>query len=233
MEKVITYEFNGRQATVIVPEKPNGKWIWKTEFLYAFDNAEVELLKMGYIRVYYNLNDMYGDYRAVRMMHNFYLHIIDKFNLDKKCILFGFSRGGLYAFNYTLSYPDTVDKVYLDAPVLDLTTWPKKAKEGTEMRRCYDQMIERYNFIDQTVKTFIDMPINNLSEFFAHKIPLLIVAGDSDDVVDFTLNSKKIIDYCKTNNLPLKYIVKKGCKHHPHSLEDVEPILDFVCGRGE
>ena len=48
MEKVITYEFNGRQATVIVPEKPNGKWIWKTEFLYAFDQAEVELLKMEF-----------------------------------------------------------------------------------------------------------------------------------------------------------------------------------------
>jgi len=233
MEKVITYEFNGRQATVIVPEKPNGKWIWKTEFLYAFDQAEVELLKMGYTRVYYNLNDMYGDYRAVRQMHNFYLHVINEFNLDKKCILFGFSRGGLYAFNYTLSHPDTVDKVYLDAPVLDLTTWPIKAEEGSDMRRCYDQMIERYNFTDQTVKTFIDMPINNLSEFFSHKIPLLIVAGDSDQVVDFTLNSKKVIDYCKVNNVPLKYIVKNGCKHHPHSLEDVSPIIDFVCGKGE
>ena len=105
MGKVITYGFNGRQATMIVPEIPNGKWIWKTEFLYAFDQAEVELLKMGYTRVYYNLNDMYGDYRAVRQMHNFYLHVIKEFNLDKKCILFGVSRGGVYAFNYTLSYP--------------------------------------------------------------------------------------------------------------------------------
>ena len=61
-------------------------------------------------------------------------------------------------------------------------------------------------------------------DIFAHKIPLLFVAGDSDQVVSFELNSKKVIDYCKTNGVQLKYIVKNGCKHHPHSLEDVTPI---------
>lgn len=44
MEKIFEYEFNGYKATVIQPENPNGKWIWKTEFFYAFDNAEKELL---------------------------------------------------------------------------------------------------------------------------------------------------------------------------------------------
>ena len=39
MPKIIEYSFNGYAATVITPDKPNGKWIWKTEFLYAFDKA--------------------------------------------------------------------------------------------------------------------------------------------------------------------------------------------------
>ena len=44
MENVIKFTFNGYEATVIRPENPNGKWVWKTEFLYAFDGAERELL---------------------------------------------------------------------------------------------------------------------------------------------------------------------------------------------
>ena len=47
MEKITEYEFNGFKATVITPENPNGKWVWKTEFLYAFDQAERALLDRG------------------------------------------------------------------------------------------------------------------------------------------------------------------------------------------
>ena len=55
MEKIEIIEFNGYTATVIIPERPNGKWIWKTEFLYAFDQAERALLEQGYTRVYFNV----------------------------------------------------------------------------------------------------------------------------------------------------------------------------------
>lgn len=229
MEEIFTYDFNGYTATVIRPEKPNGKWIWKTEFLYAFDKAERELLSKGYTRVYYAVSNMYGDYKSVRLMHAFYLDVVKKFDLSEKCCLFGFSRGGLYAFNYALFYPDTVEKIYLDAPVLDLTTWPSK-NGGEETRKCYYQMLECYNFDDDTLATFDDSPIHNLKEFFDLKIPLLIVAGGSDEVVDYNKNSAKVIAYCKDNKIPLKYYVKPECKHHPHSLEDVTPIINFICG---
>ena len=48
MEQVFEYEFNGYSAFVIRPENPNGKWIWKTEFFTAFDQAERALLEKGY-----------------------------------------------------------------------------------------------------------------------------------------------------------------------------------------
>ncbi len=228
-EKTINYKFNDFDVTVIIPENFNGKWIWKTEFLYAFDKAEVELCKQGYTRVYYKISDMYGCYRAIRLMYKFYLHIIEKFNLDKKCVLFGFSRGGLYAFNYALSHPDTVDKIYLDAPVLDLTTWPPKTENAD--KKCYDEMLGCYNFTDDTLLTFKDMPVNNLKEFFDYKLPMLLIVGDNDQVVSYERNSLKVIEYCKRNSIPLEYYVKRGAGHHPHSLEDVEPIINFVCGR--
>ena len=75
MSKTIEYSFNGYAATVITPDKPNGKWIWKTEFLYAFDKAEQALVEDGYTRVNYKISDMYGSYNAVRLMHAFHLDL--------------------------------------------------------------------------------------------------------------------------------------------------------------
>ena len=86
MEKISEYVFNGFTATIIMPENPNGKWIWKTEFLYAFDDAERALLNDGYTRVYYRISDMYGSYRAVRLMHDFHLDLLNRFPLCKKAI---------------------------------------------------------------------------------------------------------------------------------------------------
>jgi hypothetical protein len=108
MEQTIELLFNNHKATIIRPENPNGKWIWKTEFLYAFDQAERALVEKGYTRVYYQVRNRYGGYPAIRLMKKFYDFITEEFALDKKCCLFGFSRGGLYAFNFALFYPECV-----------------------------------------------------------------------------------------------------------------------------
>lgn len=222
MENVIKYMFNGYEATVIRPENPNGKWIWKTEFLYAFDDAERELLSRGYTRVYYSISNKYGSYHAVRLMHDFYRHVIKEFELDDKCILFGFSRGGLYAFNFALFYPECVSKIYLDAPVLDMRTWPP---EGSENR---EQVYKEYDLTPETIKTFKGHPVENFVEFFSHGIPLYLIAGDSDEIVPFEYNAGKMLDYCFDNGIRIKNYIKSRCKHHPHSLYNVTSIIEFV-----
>lgn len=222
MENVIKFEFNGYEATVIRPEKPNGKWVWKTEFLYAFDSAESELLARGYTRVYYSISNKYGSYHSVRLMHEFHKHVIKEFDLEDKCVLFGFSRGGLYAFNYALFYPECVDKIYLDAPVLDMRTWPEAGSVNRE------QVYAEYNLTPETIETFKGHPVNNFGEFFSHGIPLLLVAGGADEIVPFPENSGRMIEFCKENKIDITVFVKPDCKHHPHSLEDVAPIVEFV-----
>ncbi len=224
MENVFNFEFNGYEATVIRPENPNGKWVWKTEFLYAFDAAERALLDRGYTRVYYKISNKYGSYHAVRLMRAFYNFVRERFELDDKCALFGFSRGGLYAFNFALFYPECVEKIYLDAPVLDMRTWPE---EGSLNR---EQVYEEYSLTPDTIRTFRGHPIENLGEFFSLGIPLLLVAGGADEVVPFENNSGRLIKYCEDNGVSINYHVKPDCKHHPHSLEDVTPIVNFVMG---
>ena len=223
MENTINFEFNGHEATVIRPENPNGKWIWKTEFLYAFDQAEAELVKLGYTRVYYRIRDMYGSERAVGLMHDFREFVVKEFDLADKCILFGFSRGALYAFNFALSYPEHVDKMYLDAPVLDVRTWPPKGDQR-------DEMCREYGISEDMLEDYSANPVLNFPALFSHGIPLMLVAGDSDDIVPFDKNAECMAEYCRENGIDITYVVKEGCNHHPHSLEDVAPIIDFVCG---
>ncbi len=220
--KEIVFDYNGYQATILMPDNFNGKWIWKTEFFYAFDKAEQALLEQGFARVYYGISDKYGSDKAVRLMHNFHKHIVKEYGLQEKAILFGFSRGGLYAFNYALYYPEYVEKIYLDAPVLDLKTWPKTGRKEQM------EMFEEYCLNADLLPSFKGNPVDNLDEFFSYNIPLLLVAGAADDVVPLAKNGQLVIDYCKGKELDLEYYIKPDCGHHPHSLDDVTPILNFV-----
>lgn len=222
MEKTYEFQFDGRDAIVIVPENPNGEWIWKTEFLRAFDQAEQALLEEGYTRVYYTVSNRFGSPEAVRLMHNFYCYVIKEFGLKEKCHLFGFSRGGLYAFNFALYYPEYVASVYLDAPVLDMKSWPPKASWDQEM------LFKEYTLNDDTFPIFKGNPVDKLSDFFALNIPLMVVAGAADELVPLHENAGVLLEYCKKNSITVDVVIKETCGHHPHSLEDVKPIVDFV-----
>ena len=217
------FEFMGAKATVITPETPNGKWVWKTEFLYAFDKAERDLVEEGYTRVYYGVPNLYGAPVAIRKMHAFYFYVKERFALTDKCALFGFSRGGLYAFHFALAHPDLVAGVYLDAPVLDVRTWPSAgSREQAELFRVF-------SLNEETLETFGENPVALLDEYFALSLPTLLVAGGADEVVPYEKNSLRMIRESEKAGFSLTHITKPACKHHPHSLEDdTRPILDFV-----
>ncbi len=222
METIDTYVFAGYHVTVIRPEHPNGKWIWKTEFLYAFDTAERALLSEGYTRVYYEISNKYGSDEAVRLMHAFHLHVTEKYGLEKKTVLFGFSRGGLYAFRYAMFYPELVAGMYLDAPVLDFSTWPPKGSEEQA------GLFAEYGLNADTLPVAPENPVHRLADFLSLGLPLCIVAGGADEIVPFEANAKKLLDLAAEKNYPVTSEIKPTCGHHPHSLEDPARIVNFV-----
>lgn len=217
------FEVEGFAATVILPPKPNGKWLWKTEFFYAFDALERELCARGYTRVYYAVSDRYGSPKSIELMYKFYRELLRRYPfLNEKGYIIGFSRGGMYAFNFTIAHPECVKKAYFDAPVLDLRTWPRKEEQFGE-RRLREQVAREYGFAsDYEYEMYDKYPVDCFDAYFRLKIPTLLVAGDADKVVDFSANSQKMISYCIKNNIEgFRYYVKHGADHHPHSFGNV------------
>ncbi|MDF2675692.1 MAG: hypothetical protein K0R09_3964 [Clostridiales bacterium] len=225
--KKISFTVNERLGFIIVPHNPisDKKWIWRAEFFGAFDTADRALLAKGWYIAYYDVSNMYGSPRAIRLMKDFFEIVTTEFSLSKKTVLFGFSRGGLYSVNYALTYPEDIACLYLDAPVLRIQSWPRSCvKAQKEWHECMDC----YGLTEETADSFCENPLDRVSEIAVYGIPILIIAGDSDEIVPYTENGQIFAQLFLTYGGVIKTIVKKGVKHHPHSLEDPLPIIEFI-----
>jgi pimeloyl-ACP methyl ester carboxylesterase len=82
--------------------------VWRVEFFDAFAQVDMAMLNLGWHLAYNKVSDMYGCPYVVELMHDFQTLVEDMFSLSRRAVLFGFSRGGLYAFNYAAQYPEKV-----------------------------------------------------------------------------------------------------------------------------
>lgn len=132
------YDYNGRLLIIVQPAKRRAEvcpWVWRAEFFDAFPAVDIALLEKGYVIVYYCLSDMYGCPQAVLEMKRAHDFVVKEFSLCEKADIFGFSRGGLYASNYAVKYPNDVSSLYLDAPVMDIRSWPLCLLPSTEKKK--------------------------------------------------------------------------------------------------
>ena len=223
--------FQGHPATVVFPKRaaPGHPWLWRAEFFGDFDAVDAALLKKGYTITYDSLSNLYGCPEAVMMMKQFYDFCVKEIGLSEKTVLLGLSRGGLYAVNYALAYPETVRALYLDAPVLDLKSWPCHTDRRQPMCREIAECYQVYGLDSRSILTFDRNPIDRAGELIDRHIPIVVVAGDADDVVPHLQNCQRLIDLYEERGGRYLYLLKEGCGHHPHSLEDPTPVVDFIC----
>ena len=223
------FSFTGHAATVIIPEKAREgtPWIWRAEFLGAFDSVDVELLRRGWHLVYYAVSNMFGSPASIAKMKHFYNFLVPEFGLSPKCDLFGFSRGGLYAFNFTCAYPECVSVLYLDAPVLDMRDWPCDARYAGsfDYEECPKQngMTREAFFADDRLQ-----PVDRVASLCKTGVPVLLIAGADDKTVQYRRNGQRLADALFSLGYDYMEIVKPGCDHHPHSIEDPAPAADFI-----
>lgn len=226
----VKFELDGKEGFVVFPKLPaEGKpWVWRAEFFDHFDYADMALLKEGYCRAYYRQHDQYGCPDAVEGMLKFQSFVTRTFGLAEKAIIFGFSRGGLYAFNYAATYPEQVSLLYLDAPVLDIRSWPGGKGKGIGANRQWQECLTAYGITEEESLSGGISPLDRVNAVASAGIPILLIAGDADAVVPYTENGAILASRYTELGGTIETIVKAGVGHHPHSLSMPEPIVEFV-----
>jgi lysophospholipase L1-like esterase/pimeloyl-ACP methyl ester carboxylesterase len=221
--------YRGREVILVRPHHPapGRPWVWRTEFFGAFAQADLALLAQGWHVAYYRLSHMYGSPAAVEWMKSFHTHIVTQHALSVQASLFGFSRGGLYAINYATTYPADVAAIYLDAPVLDLRSWPGGLWQGKGYPQGWEEVQAVYAMNVEEVRLAAPNLIDRVETLVRAGIPILLVAGDADVVVPYEENGAKLVTRIEQLGGKISVILKPGVDHHPHSLEDVTPIVTF------
>jgi pimeloyl-ACP methyl ester carboxylesterase len=227
----IDFVVDGRKCLLVQPRTAAaGKpWIWRTEFFGHEPQADVALLGRGFHVAYMDVQNMYGAPVAIAHMEKFHAFLTSEFGLSSKPVLEGFSRGGLFAFNFAAKYPDQVSAIYADAPVCDFKSWPGGKGNGKGSPADWERLKAVYGFAaDDEAFAFKGNPVDVLAPLAKAGIPLLHVCGDADDVVPLEENTRLIEQRYKAIGGPIELIIKPGVGHHPHNLKDPAPIVEFV-----
>jgi lysophospholipase L1-like esterase len=184
-------------------------------------------LERGFHLVYFDVAELYGNSEAIRIWNKFY-DLMQRAGLGKKASLEGMSRGGVYIYNWALANPDKVACIYADAPVLDLKSWPGGKGKGPGSSYDWEIFKKDYQLDEKSAAQFSNSPLNNAAKIAKLGIPLLHVVGDDDEVVPVEENSGPFEKAIKNNGGQIRVIHKPGVKHHPHSLANPSPIVDFI-----
>lgn len=218
------FDFQGRKASVVKPAQPApGKpWIWRTRFLGAFAQADDALVAQGWHVVHIDTGETFGAPVAMDVFDAFYDHLVKERGLAAKPVLAGFSRGGLYAMNWASRHPDRVAAIYLDAPVLDIRSWPKQTSPDL-----WKQAMAVYQLTPETADSWKG-PLATLEPVARAGIPILSVCGGADAVVPFADNTARLEERYRQLGGDIEVVVKASCDHHPHSLHDPAPIVAWI-----
>ncbi len=222
------FEFQGREAVIVYPEKPNGKLLLKTEYWHAFPDTEVALVKRGYYDCYVKHNNRWATPDEVTLMADFVKFVAAKLNIEAKCIPVGMSCGGLYAARLAECYPELVSCMYIDAPVMNLISMAGLGTLEAYVDTFWGELVKAHGFTKASIVTYRDSPIDHMDVLLKNNIPIIMVYGEADTTVIYEENGKILEDYYTKNGGILKVIPKPGCEHHPHGLDDPTPVIEFI-----
>jgi dienelactone hydrolase len=224
------FEFAGKTVTVVTPAAPaEGRpWLWRGEFFGAFATVDAALVKLGWHVVYIACPNTFGSPDTMERWARVYDDLTRNHGFSRHPVLLGMSRGGLYVYNWAAANPDKVGLIYGDAPVCDVKSWPGGKGKGQGSARDWDLFKQVYGLSEQQALQWTRNPIDILEPIARTHIPVLHVVGDADDVVPVAENTTILKQRLEALGGHVELIVKRGVGHHPHSLQDPTPIVDYI-----
>jgi pimeloyl-ACP methyl ester carboxylesterase len=222
--------FEGRDAKIVRPNQPAAghPWLWRARFWGHEPQTELALLARGFHLVYCDVAELFGNAEALGIWDRFYTRLVGA-GLAPKAAYIGFSRGGLYVYLWALAHPERVACVYADAPSLDFKSWPGgKGKSGGN-RELWELFIKEFAFgSEQEALAWRGNPLDRAAEIAAGGYPMLHVCGDADVTVPIGENTDPFEKKVLAAGGHITVIRKPGIGHHPHSLVDPAPIVQFI-----
>ena len=234
------YEFtdNGTTCFIVKPhrEAVGRPWMVRARFWGHEPQTDIAMLEHGFYLVYCDVADLYGADKAVKRWDSFYKRMT-KAGFNKKVVLEGMSRGGLIVYNWTVQNPEKVACIYADAPVMDIKSWPMGKGSYGGSKEDVEKMMKAYEFKDEAeAVAWKKNPIDGATILAKYRIPIIHVVGDADNIVPVAENTAIFEQRMKALNAPITVIHKPNVNHHPHSLNNPEPIVNFILkatGRSE
>lgn len=224
------FDFNGRNAKIVFPKKAakDKPWVWRARFWGHEPQLDIALLERGFHIVYCDVAELFGNKEALSAWNQFYKFLI-RAGFSKKSVMEGMSRGGFYIYRWAALYPNRVAAIYADAPVLDIKSWPGgkgKSSGSPEVWETFKTDFELEN--EEAAINFKGNPLDMTAKIARAGFPMLHVVGDDDVVVPVVENTALFEKAIKEEGGKIQVIHKTGIGHHPHSLPNPQPIVDFI-----
>jgi len=224
------FDFNGRNAKIVVPKNTakGNPWVWRARFWGHEPQFDIALLERGFHIVYCDVAELFGNKEALSTWNQFY-KFLTKAGLSKQSVMEGMSRGGFYIYRWAVKYPKRIAAIYADAPVLDIKSWP--GGKGKSVGSLSDWDTFKNDFAlkgESEAIVFKGNPLDMTRKIARAAYPILHVVGDADEVVPVDENTALFEKEIKTAGGEIRVIHKTGIGHHPHSLPNPQPIVDFI-----
>ncbi len=213
------FDFEGHEAWLVEPyhAAPGNPWTWCMEWPTAFVRrvGVPDMLARGWHHAFIQV-DGHGcdeDQEIFVRFHDFLVSL----GLAQKAELIGMSFGGLYSARYAALHTEKVACMYLDAPVCNF--------EGFH----HLNLVEDSYKLEAWKENLAAYPGNpvNLTEKAA-AIPTLLIYGTTDQSVAPENNAELFIERMQKNGADIQVIKRNYWGHHPHGLDDTDPIVQFL-----
>jgi len=225
------FTYNGRPCKIAKPKlaAKGHPWVWRARFWGHEPQTDIALLQQGFHVVYCDVVELLGNEQCISLWNSYY-DLLSKTGLSKKAVMEGMSRGGVYVFNWAAVNPGKVACVYVDNPLLNMPSWAAKFTGKTDVKDGMFLTFKKdYNLVtDDEVLNFKGSPVDKVKQIVKGKYPILILCADADEEVSPQDNTLLFEQKIKELGGNITVIHKPGFKHHPHSLPNPAPIVDFI-----
>jgi len=229
----IEFEFKEKKAIALLPPEDikNGKTVFKPEYFGAFPDLQLELVRRGYTMIFVSNRNRWGTDSELADQYEFINYCARELNISNKVITVGMSCGGMMSVLLAAKYPDCVEALYIDAPVMNFLSCPANLGNAPDvLDSMWTEFENAWGMTKRELLLFRGHPIDMIPVLVKNKVKIYMAYGDSDKTVPYEENGIALERAYKEAGLDsLLYIDKKiGVDHHPHGPSDINFAIKYL-----